>query len=154
MATVRAATAEDLKAISRIHEAAVQALASEHYTEEDIDAWTTPGEEPNINADDTVYLVAEEHRDVIGFGSIHLENAEITGVYVHPDQTGRGIGAALLEALEQIALEQNIDRLTLDASLNAVKFYEREGYETIEQTTYETDAGVELPCVKMDKSLL
>lgn len=58
--------------------------------------------------------------------------AELTKVMTAPAARGRGVGAALVHALEQAARERGRRLLTLDASLieGATAFYRRLGYHT------------------------
>jgi putative acetyltransferase len=74
-------------------------------------------------------------------------------VYVHPDYVGRGVGGALLAALEEQARADGVERLTLHSTLNARVFYLKHGYRDEGQTTFQLRPGLELPCVKMTKGL-
>lgn len=46
-------------------------------------------------------------------------------LYVHPDHSGKGIGSALLEYMEE---QCSADTLTVNSSDEAVSFYEKHGY--------------------------
>lgn len=56
--------------------------------------------------------------------------AEVTHVLVSPDQQGRGIGRALIEAAEDAARLAGVDRLVLvtPPDQQARQFYERLGW--------------------------
>ena len=47
---------------------------------------------------------------------------------------GQGLGSKIVTALEDIALDKGVSRIILQARENAVKFYERNGYEIIEKS--------------------
>ena len=54
-------------------------------------------------------------------------------VFVHPVTQGQGIGTRLMEAVESAARARAERRLMLYASLNAVAFYERNGWRTVRE---------------------
>jgi putative acetyltransferase len=93
---------------------------------------------------------------VVGYGHLVPAERAVRAVYVRPEAAGDGVGTALLDALESRARDLRLDALTLHASLNAVGFYERAGYERTGRETYSTvHAGetVELDVVGMEKRL-
>jgi len=60
---------------------------------------------------------------------IDLAGNEIDALFVDPDCGGRGIGLTLMQAME--ALADPARPLVLSASLNAVPFYRRCGFEAL-----------------------
>lgn len=74
-----------------------------------------------------IWLVAEVDQQIVG--SAALEESELCTFFVHPTYQGQGIGAQLLQALEQIATERQIPMLTVDASLTGAAFYMKMGYQ-------------------------
>jgi putative acetyltransferase len=104
-----------------------------------------------------------EPDDVAGFGHLvppgereeghPAGEGEVRAVYVHGDHAREGVGSALLAHLEDRARERGLAALVLWSSLNAVRFYERHGYERVRETTHETTGGVELGVVVMRKAL-
>jgi GNAT superfamily N-acetyltransferase len=72
-------------------------------------------------------LVAEEEGAIIGTAA--LEGDELVTFFVDPQHQGRGIGSALLKAIETIARHHGRRELKVDASLTGTAFYERHGYE-------------------------
>lgn len=71
-------------------------------------------------------FVAEMDNLVIGTGA--LEGAELCTFFIHPAYQKMGIGARLLEALEALARQQGLARITVDASVTGEPFYTRMGY--------------------------
>ena len=61
------------------------------------------------------------------------KGTEISRLFVLPEYQGRGIGTALMEALEKIVLGEH-DIIQLDASLPAKTMYLKRGYT---ETSYE-----------------
>jgi len=80
-------------------------------------------------------------------------DGEITGMYVHPDAAGKGVGTRLLTELERFGKQASVQSLGLWASLNAVPFYNIHGYETITEQALEYDEGTEVPVKEMKTEL-
>ena len=152
---IRPATTEDRQALWQVHIQAIRQTAKSHYDAAQIEAWagrlTPEGYAPNPD----VFFVAEAEGNVVGFAELNLERGEIEAVFVAPDCGRRGVGRRLLQTLEDLAAQRGLTHLTLDASLNAVAFYERMGYRQKEPTVqrYGKDA-VEVPGMLMTKRLL
>ncbi len=70
-------------------------------------------------------------------------------VAVAPEQQGKGIGAALVAASEEMARDLNFSQLTLHAREVAVPFYLKLGYQTIGDRFEE----VLIPHFRMKKTL-
>ena len=80
-------------------------------------------------------LIAEE---IVGFGSLQCDAdsrvCEIRLLYVHPKWFGNGVGAKILRHLEHRARLMDCVRVKVGAGLNAIRFYETHGYESIDPT--------------------
>ncbi|MEZ3114583.1 GNAT family N-acetyltransferase [Halobaculum sp. MBLA0147] len=177
---VRTARPVDREWLPEVHRAAVRARAAEAYDDEVLAAW---GRERDPDAydtdpDDGVFVVAErsgadrrgegdedhETPPVVGFGELvfdggdHLDgvpetDAELRAVYVHPAVADRGVGSRLLCRLERTARRRDAPGVALHASLNAVGFYRRHGYERVRETTREFGTGVAVDVVEMRRTL-
>ena len=96
-------------------------------------------------------VVAEADDRIAGFGEMQ-PNGHIDRFFVSADHQGLGIGRALLHAIEAEARRIGLRRLDADASLTAVPFFERRGFETrLPQVV--TLRGVEFLNVQMIRSL-
>lgn len=163
--SLREATPADAERIRDVHLRSIEELGGQAYSEAQVAAWghdRDPQEYP-IDADETHVLVAEDRDDgIVGFGWLrngardYLQttvDGELVAVYVHPSVTRRGIGSRLCEALEAEADSWGIRSLGLWASLNAVPFYEAQGYDRVTAHTHEYREGVELTLIEMAKRL-
>lgn len=167
---VREATAADADAVRRVHRASIEGLATEAYDREQVDAWAAGCESADyaaaIEANEGAYVVAESEGRTVGFGSLQLAppggyeaavDAEVTGVYVHPSVAREGVGSRVYGELERRARERGVRTLGLEASRNAVPFYEAHGYERVTERTHEFSAhestGVTGTVVEMTKDL-
>lgn len=161
---VREATRADVDRLCEVHRAAIETLGSEAYNDRQIAAWKS-GIDPSLYpvADAaTHFLVAERDGQVIGFGWMKPEadeyftidvSGEITGMYVHPAAAGEGVGTRLLNQLERVGRQASVQSLGLWASLNAVPFYNKHGYETVTSQALEYDDGTEVPVKELKKEL-
>lgn len=164
---VRDATPDDVEAIRHVHRESILALGPAAYDEEQVAAWASGVDDADYAAvedDDTVFVVAECDGDVVGFASLRVDppdgyassvDAEVTGVYVHPDAAGAGVGTALLSRLESAARARGATSLGLEASRNAVGFYDARGYERVRDRNHEFSApsGVFGTVVEMKTTL-
>lgn len=153
--TIRRAREDDAAAAMRVHRSAIRELCRAHYTEEQIEAWSGPRPAGRFERAirEREFYVAEEGGEVVGFGNLNPEACEVEAVYVAPAAAGRGVGLELLRTLEARARELGLKRLRVDASLNAVGFYERAGYVLQSTGAHRLWNSVDLPCAHMSKEL-
>ncbi len=95
-----------------------------------------PGPPPGAH-DIALFLVAMDAGTAIGCGGLRPiddSRGEVKRMYVVPERRGSGVSAAILRALEAAARDRGWTRLLLetgDRQPDAIRFYEREGYERI-----------------------
>jgi putative acetyltransferase len=150
---VRRAVPEDAVAICDLHKASVRSLCAGAYSPEQIEAWLAPRLADDYRQAMTVgremMFVAQCARRIVGFASIKA--SMLMGLYVDPD-SGRGAGRILLQAAEGHARSDGVAILSLQATLNAVPFYERRGF-SLDRYGTVLRGGLELPVVEMSKTL-
>jgi GNAT superfamily N-acetyltransferase len=153
MLKIRRAQPEDCHSIASVHSAAVRGISTAVYTPEEIQAWAVPREpasyEESIRSKE--FFVAEDGCAIVGFGVLNPETAEVEAVYVDPGAGRRGIGREVLRKLEERASALGLTVMRLNASLNAVPFYEKAGYVAQVRSTYRLLTGVEIACIPMVK---
>jgi putative acetyltransferase len=95
-----------------------------------------PGEKPSAG-DVTVFLVAREDGEALGCGALRSLGepvVEIKRMYVRRHARGRGVGAAILGALEQEARERGFKVVRLETGPlqpEAIGLYADTGYREI-----------------------
>ena len=72
-------------------------------------------------------LVAEKNGQLIGFAELE-DNGHIDCFYCAHNWQGKGIGSALLRAIELEASKKGISRLFAEASITAKGFFENKGF--------------------------
>lgn len=159
MTILRPARADDVCQIRSLHIAAIEVCGPHAYDEEQVAAWaekeTDPGPE-SVEGSNQHVIVAEIDDSVVGFGKLVPDHREVQAVYVHPEFTRQGIGSAILERLENLAVESGIETLELQSSLNAVEFYDVHGFSQVRENAVEKQYNgtlVTIPVATMEKPL-
>ncbi|NHC46869.1 GNAT family N-acetyltransferase [Motilibacter aurantiacus] len=97
-----------------------------------------PGEPPTAESVSVFLVARDEAGTALGCGGLRFlgpGSAEIKRMYVEPAARGTGVAVAVLRALENRARAAGVGRLLLEtgtAQPDAIRFYEREGYQRIE----------------------
>ncbi len=73
-----------------------------------------------------ICLVAESEEQIVG--TVAIEDGALCTFFVHPAYQGQGIGAQLLNRIEQLAIAQGIRQLAVEASITGAPFYLKKGY--------------------------
>jgi GNAT superfamily N-acetyltransferase len=66
--------------------------------------------------------------------ALDAATAQVRDMAVQPQHQGKGLGVAVLRALEDAAAKQGHTTLVLEARENAMGFYTRAGYEIVAKT--------------------
>jgi predicted N-acetyltransferase YhbS len=128
MVVIRAFAPQDGEAVSALIRYTMQVSNSHDYPLARLQPlmdYFSPQKVRQLNQE-RLCLVADVDGQVIG--TVGLEDAELVTFFVHPDHQGKGIGARLLDAIEEHARELGITRITVDSSLTGATFYSRMGY--------------------------
>jgi ribosomal protein S18 acetylase RimI-like enzyme len=152
---VEPATPSDAPVMADIKMRAVRKHASDHYNREQLAviAPTDPDDEGYLSllAQDPFEAVVATEGEPVGFGIIHVDDGQIHAIFVRPDRMNEGIGTELLTELEQRAIAAETTDLWVLSTLNAVSFYECNGYERVQRETLGDDP--EVPVVRMETQL-
>lgn len=95
--------------------------------------WSRQGFLDALGMDCTIFLVAEEAGQILGYAGLYAApgEGEITNVAVAPRARGRGLGGLLVAALKERAEESGLTRLVLEVRVSngaAIRLYERSGF--------------------------
>lgn len=101
----------------------------------------------------TFALVCFDGQTALGLGALHRANCEIKRVYVDPLQHHHGVGRSIMQRLEEEAAASGTKTISVQASLNAVSFYERLGYQHIRPETITISDSV-FEVIYMTKPLI
>ncbi|MCS0504561.1 GNAT family N-acetyltransferase [Ancylobacter mangrovi] len=161
---IRLATArpDDAEAILAVHRAAIRGTAADFYPPEIIEAWApVPIRHAHVealalrieNGIEEAVVARARGVGIVGFGSFVPDRRELRAVYVHPDYGRKGIGAAMLAALERRARRYGLRELVMDASLNAEAFYRSHGFVVERTGEHVLGGGLRMACIRMRKPL-
>lgn len=81
------------------------------------------------------------------------EPARVRAMYTDPAHVRRGIGRMILDACEQAARAEGFRSVELAGTLAGEPLYRACGYEVIEPFTSRTSTGLEVPLLRMGKTL-
>jgi putative acetyltransferase len=134
---------DDALAILAAHRSAIRQTAPSAYSPAIIDEWAPAVIVPERvdtfqrwieRGEELIVVAVDSAGEIIGFGSIVLTNSELRAVYVGAAYGGQGVGRALLARLEDLARKAGLTELRMDASINAVPFYEANGFISLEKS--------------------
>lgn len=101
-------------------------------------------------------VVAELHGEVVGWCSRLRRKAYIPYLFVAPHMQGRGIGGMLLKRMESIFELEGYAAVHLETPadhVNAVHFYENQGYNILAMKMDGTGAHKPFMSVRLEKKL-
>jgi len=84
---------------------------------------------------------------LLGFGVFGADANEVHALFVDPVRGGQGIGQVLMQHL--LAMADREREVVLSASLNAVPFYQRQGFISVREEAYPHPSGLSLASVSM-----
>lgn len=132
MVNIRPAQLQDIDTIYNLGISAPEFLVNENT----VNFWPRDILSGAVNSDDTIVLVAELDKQVVGFIianlSVSLRKAIIENIYVNVESRSQGIGdmliSSFLDMLGGTTVEYVIALVPLDAG-QATKLYESAGFE-------------------------
>ena len=97
-----------------------------------------PGSEKDEFEGEAIHLAAwSDEGKMIGVGRLHRVvgiHGQVRYMAVDPAYQSHGVGRAILEELELKAIETGILEVTLNAREDAVRFYQRNGYQVLRRS--------------------
>ena len=173
--TLRLATPEDLPALRDLMNASIGELLKLFLTADAVAAsFDIMGLDSQLIADGTYFVVEDDgvlagcggwSRRATLFGGDHSagrdaalldparDAARVRAMYTHPDHVRKGVGRVILDACEMAAAGEGFGRCELAGTLAGEPLYRACGYHEIERFTAPTSSGVEVPLVRMGKTL-
>lgn len=144
----------DAKALVDIFLSSIDELTTDDYSEAQRQAWMSAADDEDAfvkRFSEYLTLVATIDGETAAFAS--LKGADhIHFLFVHPSHAGKGLAAALIDALEKLARNRGAAALTVDASDTALGFFEKRGYVMKQRNTVHRE-GEWLANTTMEKRL-
>jgi len=133
---IRQATSADVEDVSAIIIRAVHETNAQDYASEIIEFIIAHFSPANIAARmaNRLMLVATIDDEIIGTASLHKDT--VRNVYIRPDHQGRGIGAALMQEIEEQARANGLETMAVPSSVTAEGFYRKRGFVPVRDQFY------------------
>ena len=171
----RLALKEDINTLISLMESSISSLLTPYLTKEQVAAsFEIMGLDTKLIEDKTYYVVLHNNM-IVGcggwskrntlFGGNHTagrdddfldpktEAARIRAMYTHPDWVRKGVGRIILNLCETAARKQGFHRFELAATLSGQPLYQAAGYNPLSFFTAKTSKNIDVPLVKMTKSI-
>lgn len=142
----------DAKALLDIFLSSIDELTVDDYSEAQREAWMSAADDEDAfvkRVTQNLTLMATVDGETAAFASLK-DNSHIDFLYVHPAHAGKGLAAALIDALEKLARNRGAKTLDVDASDTAFGFFEKRGY-VMKQRNSVHRAGEWLANTTMEK---
>ncbi|WMJ68659.1 GNAT family N-acetyltransferase [Stenotrophomonas sp. 24(2023)] len=149
----RSGTHDDVAALWALRTRCVRELCCSHYPPEVIAPWSAsppPAQYPRLLAQGGCVVVEDGQGTLLGFGVLDRDGNEIDALFVDPGHGGQGIGQAVMSRL--LAMADPAREVVLSASLNAVPFYQRQGFIAVREEAYPHPSGMSLASVRMRRA--
>lgn len=176
--THRAAVPADEPGIAALMDLAINALLPQFLTPAQVEvSRTIMGLDRQLVADGTYFVVHETASGTLAacggwsnratlYGGDHstaqrnsallqmgVDAARIRAMYTHPGFARRGLGRYVLDICESAALAAGFSRVELMATLGGEPLYRACGYEEIERIISASIGGVDVPGLRMGKTI-
>ena len=106
------------------------------------------------------FVLAKEGEKTLGFSSYEhhynqKQQTKIHKIYILPDTQGKGIGKKLIDFIETVAKENDSNALSLNVNRfnKALHFYEKLGFEIVEEVNIELEHGYLMEDYVMEKPI-
>lgn len=98
--------------------------------------WSYSILEQEVNNENTIYIVAKQDEEIVGFAGllVILDEATVMNIVTKKDKRHLGIGTLLLENLITISKNKNVKSITLEVNernTSAIKLYEKFNFKTV-----------------------
>lgn len=143
----------DILAVVDLFRNAVQAINIQHYSQEQIAVWTDINiERWKKSLAQNIAFIAEIDGLIVGFADISHEGY-LDRLYIHKDYQGRFVAVHLFRAIEKVARELGLSKITTDCSITARKPAERMGFVVVKEQTVVKN-GMSFINYAMEKKLV
>jgi N-acetylglutamate synthase-like GNAT family acetyltransferase len=129
---IRAATLDDCADLHRVQDSAIRGIHANKSMDKGVVDYLAKREPASYAQEMEAerFVVVEKGGQVVGYGALHVPKTEITSVFVDPAHHRKGVGRAILSALEKLAQEEGLETVQLRATGTAIIFYLATGYQS------------------------
>ena len=138
----------DCQEVCLFRENSIRGLVSSEYSDALLESNSYEGVLDELEKE-KVFLIFE---DKIIVGSVSVSKNQISGLYVHPNYSNKGIGGYLLKYAEKYLRKKNYKRVYLYSTKDNYGFYALNGYFQ-KSVAYSFNTKIPLEFIKMEKEL-
>ncbi|CAN5190110.1 GNAT family N-acetyltransferase [soil metagenome] len=150
--TIRPYKSSDFPVLMQLFREAVAAINIRHYSQEQIAVWTTIDPARwQTKFETMIVYVAEIGSQIVGFADITYEGY-LDHLYVHKNYQARWVSLHLFRAIEKIARNLGLSKITTDCSITAKLPAERMSFKVIKEQVVEKH-GMKFINYHMEKKL-
>ena len=127
---------KDAKKVSKLIVETLRKTNIKDYSADSIENYVNNFQPENVlkRASWTHFYVAEEKGNIIGCGAIapywdKFDESSLFTIFILPEYQGKGIGRKIIETLEKDEYFLRAKRIEVPASITAVQFYKKMGYD-------------------------
>ncbi len=153
--SIRPYKPSDTSELIKLFREAVHSINIKHYTPEQVAVWAPDDideEKWRKKLSEMVVFVAEINGIIVGFTDM-THAGYLDHLYIHKDYQGRFIDVHLLRAIEKVARELGLSKITTDCSITAKLPAERMGFRVIKEQIVEKK-GIKMINYAMEKKLV
>jgi putative acetyltransferase len=141
---LRRGTVNDAAPVARLFRDTVRTVNRKDYSDAHIDAWAPY--EVNLDhwrqvIENSHFLVAISGGMVVGFANLEGQDY-VDQLFVHKDLLRKRVATRLLEEIEREAKRRGAQRLWTESSITAKKFFERQGFVTLQAQRVEHNGQI------------
>lgn len=129
----RTAKVTDLKVIQNLFVETINQTCKQDYSKAQLKVWLKSIENKDrwFNAiNDQYFLLAEKEQQLLGFGSLKLNNY-VDFLYTSPKAQQQGIAKGILKELIKKANKAKQNKVTSDVSITAKPFFLKQGFKVL-----------------------
>ena len=129
---IRFYTPADLEAIIILFTQTVHKIGGSYYSPVELEAWAPllyDLDEWRLFFKERYTIVMDDNGEIVGFGCLSANGNTIDLLYTRHDRQSEGIGALILQELENEALKRGNNEIMLTTSATAWTFYQKRGYK-------------------------
>jgi len=151
---IEKATKENVMDIVKIHKECISKINSKTYPGSVIKEWLGQVTKQNVldQLDTSKWLVIREKDNIVGFCQYDLGGEELYQIQILPKYQGKGYGKYFYDFIEKDFVHNNVNKISLFATLNAVPFYESMGFKRVKPIEFRL-RNETLNMLEMSKSI-
>lgn len=151
---IKKAKSEDISQIVKIHKKCVLRTNAKFYSKNIIKEWINQISEKSTRNQfkNSSWYVLKISNRIIGFAQFSIKDKTLYQINIDPKYQRRNYGRLLYEFIEKKFKRNKIKKISLNSTLNAVKFYKSLGFKSLGKIRFKLNKKY-AQMVKMEKIL-